>query len=259
MYQEERFIGILQHLQQKGRISTEEICELFEVSRDTARRDIVKLEEQGRILRTRGGAILPTLMKDVVDYHTRLHLESTGKHAIGKCAASLVQEGDYLFMEASTTVLQAAECLRTSQHVVVTNSMDIAGTLSAKNGFTVHLLGGVVHPKHRFIAGSRTIEMLRDYHADKLLLGTAALSAEGLSNPYEDEGHVHREMVERADQVIVLADHSKFGQRTFYRVAGLEQIDILITNKHPEERFAELLDKHGIHLIVATDKGEKHI
>ncbi|MCZ8518359.1 MULTISPECIES: DeoR/GlpR family DNA-binding transcription regulator [Paenibacillus] len=253
MYQEERLLAILQHMQHHHRISVEDICELFQVSRDTARRDIVKLEEQGQILRTRGGALLPTLNKDVPRFDDRLHSEKEVKEEIGRTAASLIQNGDYLFMDSSTTVLQAADRITSSDHVIVTNSIDIAGALSQRQGMTVHLLGGVVHPRHRFIYGPRTLEMLRDYQVDKLLIGTSGITESGLTNPYEEEGYVMKEMMRRADQIIVLADHTKFGQRQFYRIAGLEAIDILITDREPEASMKQALLEHDIHIILTNE------
>ena len=102
MFQEERLFSILEYLKSNKRISVDLICELYEVSRDTARRDMVKFEEQGSIVRTRGGAILPTLSKEVGNYDQRLQEESSSKLTIGKTAAALVQDGDYLMMDAST-------------------------------------------------------------------------------------------------------------------------------------------------------------
>ncbi|ULL14384.1 DeoR/GlpR transcriptional regulator [Paenibacillus sp. H1-7] len=257
MYQEERLIGILQHLEQHQRISIENICELFDVSRDTARRDIIKLEEQGSILRTRGGAILPTLTNKVANYSDRLSDEATtqSKKAIGRLAATLIHDGDYLLLDASTTVQSAAESISTQGHVVVTNSIDIAGILNRKEGIDVHLLGGKLHPEHRLIYGARALEMLKDYHVHKLLLGTCAITTDGLTNPYEEEGFLVREMMRRADQVILLADRTKFGKRQFNRISGLEQIDIIITDQEPNEEMKEALHRHEIDILIA--KGDE--
>jgi DeoR/GlpR family transcriptional regulator of sugar metabolism len=253
LYQEERLMGMLQYLQANHRISIETICGLFEVSRDTARRDIIKLEEQGQILRTRGGAILPTLPKTVANYMARLHDETTteSKKAIGRMAASLLHEGDYLLLDASTTVQSAAEQISTLDHVVVTNSIDIAGILGQKQRISIHLLGGILHAEHRFIYGARAIEMLGDYHVHKLLMGTCAITGEGITNPYEEEGYITKEMMRRADQVILLADHTKFGIKHFHRIAGLDRIDILITDLEPDDEMKEILIKHEISLMVA--------
>jgi DeoR/GlpR family transcriptional regulator of sugar metabolism len=256
LYQEERLIGIVEYLQKNHRISIENICELFDVSRDTARRDIIKLEEQGHILRTRGGALLPTLSRKVANYSERLHDETTthSKKAIGRLAASLLREGDYLLMDASTTVQSAAEQMRSQEHVVVTNSIDIAGILNQKEGISIHLLGGLLHPEHRFIYGARALDMLGDYHVHKLLMGTCAITEDGITNPYEEEGYITKEMMRRSDQVILLADHTKFGKKHFHRVAGLDRIDILITDLEPDDAMKETLSKHQINIMIA--KGE---
>jgi DeoR/GlpR family transcriptional regulator of sugar metabolism len=256
VYQEERLIEIIHYLENHKRISTENICELFDVSRDTARRDIIKLEEQGHILRTRGGAILPTLSKSVANYDDRLLDQSTteSKRAIGKLAASLLHDGEYLLLDASTTVQSAAEQIVTKGHVAVTNSIDIAGILNQKPGIAVHLLGGLLHQEHRFIYGSRAIEMLSDYHVHKLFMGICAITADGITTPNEEDGYVLKEMMRRADQVILLADHTKFGKRQFHRIAGLEKIDILITDKEPDERLKEALLLHEIDIMIT--KGE---
>ncbi|OXM84261.1 DeoR/GlpR family DNA-binding transcription regulator [Paenibacillus rigui] len=253
MYQEERLLGILQYLARHPRINIETICELFDVSRDTARRDMIKLEEQGSILRTRGGAILPTLSSEIANYGERLHDEATteAKKAIGRCAASLLHDGDYLLLNASTTVAGFAESIQTHGHVVVTNSIDIASTLTHKERVSVHLLGGQLHPEHRYIYGARALEMLREYHVHKLFLGTCGITPDGLMNLYEEEGFVVKEMMRRADQIIVLADHTKFGKRQFHRVAGLNQIDILITDQEPDEALKEALQDNEVDIRIA--------
>ncbi|WP_027417069.1 DeoR/GlpR family DNA-binding transcription regulator [Aneurinibacillus terranovensis] len=250
MYQEERLLAILQHIKQHHRVSVQEICHLFGVSRDTARRDIVKLEEQGAIVRTRGGAILPTLTKEINNYKERLLFESTGKRAIGRTAASLIKNGDYIIMDASTTVQFAAEYFCSENNVVVTNSIDIAGILTSKKQVSIHLLGGKLNSEHRHVCGAQTIAMLADYQVDKLFLGACGITAEGLSYPHEEDGNVKREMIKRADQVIVLADHSKFGKKLFYRVASLDDIDLIITDREPDGDIADILHQHEIEMMV---------
>lgn len=255
MFQEERLMLILRHLEQNRRISVEEICGKFGVSRDTARRDILRLEEQGAIMRTRGGAMLPSLSKRVDDYDTRLTSEAAGKRAIGRRCAALIRPGDYIIMDSSTTVQEAAAALAGEDNVVVTNSIDIAAILARKEGVAVHLIGGQLHPKHRFVYGAKAISMICDYQVDKALLGACGITADGLSNLYEEESFLIREIICRADQVIVLADHSKFGKRLFHRVAGLDSVDILITDREPEPDVREALARHEVELVIAEAEG----
>ncbi|MBA2943483.1 DeoR/GlpR transcriptional regulator [Paenibacillus sp. CGMCC 1.16610] len=251
MFQEERLISIIEYLKSNKRITVDLICELYDVSRDTARRDMVKLEEQGRIVRTRGGAILPTLSKEVGNYEQRLQSESSSKLTIGKTAAGLIQDGDYIMMDASTTVLHAASALSSKQNVVVTSSIEIAAILTRKDETTIHILGGVLDSKHHSVYGAKAIEMLNDYHVDKLLIGTCGITEEGLSAPNEEDSYLVRAMIQHADQVIVLADHSKFGKRLFHRVVGFESIDILVTDQDLSSEMREKLLASEVEIVLA--------
>ncbi|SEC68120.1 DeoR/GlpR family DNA-binding transcription regulator [Paenibacillus sp. GP183] len=252
IFQEERLIAIVKYLKNHKRISVEEICDLYEVSRDTARRDMVKLEESGHIIRTRGGAILPTLSKEVGNYEQRMKDESSSKLTIGRLAATLIQDGDYLLMDASTTVFHAAAAMQARHNIVVTSSIEIAAILTRKEDVTIHILGGLLDKKHHSVVGAKALEMLADYHVDKLFIGTCGITSEGLSAPNEEDGYLTREMMRRADQVIVLADHSKFGKRLFYRLADFQDIDILITDQEPIAEIKDLLMNCGVEIILAT-------
>ncbi|WNC17747.1 DeoR/GlpR family DNA-binding transcription regulator [Brevibacillus brevis] len=254
MFQEERLAAILQYLQEHQRISVQDVVERFGVSRDTARRDIVKLEEQGQILRTRGGAILPTLTKKSYSYRERMQLGLPEKRSIAAVAAGLVKDGDYLMLDASTTVQLSIESLQTTGHVIITSSLAAASSLAGREGFQVKLLGGDVHPEDQYVYGSRAIDNLSDFHVDKLFIGACGITPSGLVSPTEESGYVIKEMMKRADQVIVLADQSKFGKSMLYRVAGLQQIDIIVTDQRPNPEMMEALLQHEVELLVAEDR-----
>jgi len=254
MFQDERCLAILDHLKHHKRITAEDICELFGVSRDTARRDLVKLEEEGRIVRTRGGAMLPTLLRDVPGYSNRLAAATEEKRRIGAAAASIVMDGDYILMDASTTVQCVAEQLRAKDVSVVTNSIDIAGLLCDRE-VRVTMLGGSLNARHRFVYGQQAIEQLADYRVNKLFIGACGITADGIMNPYEEEGHLIREMMERAEQVILLADHTKFGRSMFYRVADVGAVDKIVTDRLPDAALRQAIEAQGVELIV-TDAEE---
>lgn len=251
MFQDERLVSILKYLEKNHRISVDEICEHFDVSRDTARRDIVKLEEQGKIIRTRGAAILPSLSKDTPNYEERMLSEIPSKMMIGKKAASMIMDGDYLFVDNSTTVRHAMEYLSTKNNVVVTNAIDTAGLLTRKENIRIHLLGGLMHNDQRFVYGAQATQMLAKYQVDKTFIGSCGISADGLTTPFEEESSLINEAMQRADQVIVLADHSKFEKRRFFRLAGFENIHTIVTDREPEPSIKELILDHGVELIVA--------
>ncbi|OYD07609.1 DeoR/GlpR family DNA-binding transcription regulator [Paludifilum halophilum] len=249
MYQEERMLAIMDHLKKHQRVSVQELCNLFNISRDTARRDLVRLDQEGAIIRTRGGAILPQLTKEVKGYKERLQAESIEKQEIGRLAASLVQDGDYLIMDASTTVQFAAAYLEAEEVVVVTNSIDIADILTEKEGVDIHLLGGHLHKKHRYVFGASTIEKLADFKVDKVFLGASGITEDGLFYPHEEDGYVIRRTLRCADQVIVLADATKFNRKLFHRVCDLEEIDQIVTDRHPPEEIMQVLREKNVDVM----------
>lgn len=250
MYQEERMLAILEFLKKHDRISVDQICSMYDVSRDTARRDLVKLEEQGVISRTRGGAVLPALKNRLQNYQDRLQVVSREKKEIGLLAAALVQDGENIIMDTSTTVQACAEYLQVKDCTVVTNSINQAEILSNKDGIDIHLLGGKINKEHRFLYGASTVEKLTEYHADKVFIGVGGIKDLGLAIAHEEDGMVKKTMIERADQVIVLADHTKFGKPFFYRFAGLAQVDVIVTDKRPDPEMMAILKENGVQLMI---------
>ncbi|UTR13828.1 DeoR/GlpR family DNA-binding transcription regulator [Salipaludibacillus sp. LMS25] len=253
MYQEERLAAIISHLKQSKRISVEQICTLFDVSRDTARRDLVKLEEERSIVRTRGGALLPSHV-EVKPYSSRLETVSEEKKKIGKLAASLIYEGDRVILDTSTTVQACAEQIANVNCTIITNSINQADVLSNKNKINIQLLGGTLEKDHRFLYGSSVVEKLSDYYADKAFLGVLGMSEEGLTIAHEEDGVVMRKMMQQAKQVIVLADHTKLGNTDFFKYAHLSEADLLITDKIPPKPFRQLLKQHNVELLTVDEE-----
>ncbi|EFM11126.1 transcriptional regulator, DeoR family [Paenibacillus curdlanolyticus YK9] len=258
MNQDERLKHILAHLKENGNIRIEQICENYSVSRDSARRDLVKLEEAQLIVRTHGGAILASPKLSTKPYEERL--DNLGaKKRIGRAAAALIQDGETLFLNASTTVQAAVEaCAGKDIYLTaVTNSIDTAAVLGKSPNAKVHLLGGQYNAWHRSVTGPQTVAMIRDFRAQTLLLGACAITPDGLSSPVLDETYVKREMIAMADRVIVLADSGKYQQSFLHHVCSLDKIDVLITDAEPPAAVKEVLVGNGVELIIALE-GESH-
>jgi len=254
MFQEERLAAIVSYLQEKQRIEVDEICGLLGISRDTARRDIIKLEQMGSIVRTRGGAILPPVSKDILNYDQRMQQDIPVKKTIGQLAATLIHDGDYLYMDASTTVRHAIEFMTSKNNQIVTNSIHTVEALAGKEGVRIHLLGGSVNNEHRFIYGPRAIEMLADYQIEKAFLGACGITADGLSTTFEEERYLIRNIIRKAEQVILVTDHTKFGKKLFHRVADLDEIDIIVTDRQPDTALRERLEACEIDIMVVGER-----
>ncbi|MFB6466944.1 DeoR/GlpR family DNA-binding transcription regulator [Cytobacillus sp. Hz8] len=256
MFQEERLFAIIKYLKENQRISVEQICSLLNVSRDTARRDLVKLEEEKSIVRTRGGAILPSSKHEIKTYSTRLKIVSEEKQIIGKKAASLIYPSDRVILDASTTVQACAEHMENVDCTVITNSINQAEILSINSKMNIQLLGGTLQKEHRFLYGSSVIKRLSQYYADKAFIGIIGISENGLTIAHEEDGFVKRKMMQQAKQVFALADHTKLGVTDFFCFAPLSEIDFLITDQTPADEFMEMLRKQNVELIIADQHEE---
>lgn len=250
MYQEERLIEILEHLEKNARISIDDICCLFDVSRDTARRDLVKLEETGSILRTRGGAILPLSSMKVKNYSARLMESSEDKKKIGAYAAQLITSGEKIILDTSTTVQFCAENISAEDCTIITNSITQADILSTKANLEVHLLGGKLHPEHKYVYGYTAIQMLENYFADIAFIGACGISTDGITLPDEGDGQVVRKMIAQAAKTVVLAEYGKFNKKGFFKCANLSEIDVIITNQMPDLSLKHILEENDVEIII---------
>ncbi|MBP2644043.1 MAG: glcR [Firmicutes bacterium] len=256
MSQYERLEKIMHYLRENKKISVDDICKLYHVSRDSARRDLVKLEDARLLLRVHGGAILPQSVQHVSRYEERLGNLSVKKR-IGQAAASLIVDGESILMDASTTVQAAAEALTAKDLVVLTNSIDIAGTLGKKDNCKVHILGGEFNAWYRNVTGIQTIDMLRNFRVQTLFLGVGGLTGDGLSSPVLEDAYLKREMVRNAERVVVLADHEKFQKNFLHYVCGIQEINILVTDNIPPQFIQEVLKRNNVQIIVA-EGGDNH-
>jgi DeoR/GlpR family transcriptional regulator of sugar metabolism len=229
LFKEERQKRILKILEKEQRVGVVGLSGRLKVSEETIRRDLKELERQGLALKTHGGAIRRVAAP--MTYETRLTHASQFKIAIGEAAAELVQEEESILIDSGTTALALANALRVNKLRVVTNSLDVAKVVSERPHYDMILVGGSWDPLHQFV-GREAVEQLSHYRVDKVFLGIPALDPRlGLTGPSEEEAAVKRAMLQVSQQIIGLADHTKFGQVMFAHVASASALDILVTDE----------------------------
>jgi DeoR/GlpR family transcriptional regulator of sugar metabolism len=255
IYQEQRLLKILDYLNEHHTMSVMDICNLLGVSRDTARRDIVRLVQEGVVIRTHGGVASPKLQKRIASYEDRLIDETDSKRKIGTLAAKLIQDRETVILDVSTTVQAVAEQIAAKNITAVTHSIDIVSILSGRADLQVYVLGGYLHAKNRLLYGPSVIEKLREMRADKAFIGATAIQADGLYYPFEEDAHVKKEMARRSDQVIVVADFTKFTNKSVYRL-DFDFVDILITDQEVPVEIEEVLDRKNITIIRCEENNK---
>ena len=248
----ERRDKIFRSITQKGRITVDELIDEFKVSGATVRRDLEFLERQNLIQRAHGGAISRSRVVFEPDYSEQMERFLEEKKRIGREASKLVKEGEAVFLEASTTVLQLAKCIKNRRNViVVTNSLDIAWELERNEGINLILTGGVLKRKTRALIGPLAEISFKQIHVDKAFVGVSALDiSHGITMATLEEAQTRKKIHQATNKIIVLSDHSKFGKQNFAYIAPVDPIDILISDKGMPEETKREMEKMGIEVRI---------
>ena len=253
MFAEERQRAILEQLRRKSKVTVEELTAHFNVSPPTIRTDLTRLEEQGYLRRTHGGAIAVGNTLFEPPFAERAIWRQNEKRKIAQAAAALVNEGETLLLDAGTTCYEIALHLKEYKKLtVVTNSLATAQTLSENEGIQTLLIGGVVQPARRATMGVLAARFLEPIRCDKAFVAFSGVSVEGGFSVIDfDAATVKRQMMKQARQVFAVVDSSKIGQTSFANVAAVSDVTQLITDSSitPEDKTA--LEEVGLRILIA--------
>lgn len=244
---------ILSRIEQAGKVTVEELAELLGVSTVTIRSDLTRLSESGLIHRTRGGATKPILQKVERPLEETRKILEAEKQRIGKKAATLVQDGDTIFIDVGSTCTALARALpSTLQHVtVVTNGLNIALELEQRQSITVVVTGGTVRKLQHSLVQPFGLEIIRNFRFDKAFIGCNGVSAGfGVSNKNLPEAEIKRLVCQNAHEVYVLADHEKIRVESTTLIAALSGVTALITDQKARKSDLAELEQAGLRLIV---------
>ena len=253
MLQPERFTRIQELLAQRHIVKVAELSSEMGVSENTIRRDLMALEEAGICFRTKGGAGLLQSSLSGAAFSRRLSRNRGNKHTIARKAAELVKSGDTVIIDTGTTALEAALALRDKEHItVITPSLEAAQVLAGLPDLTLIVAGGIVHGPSRSMTGSPAEEFFTSLHADLLFLSAKGVSLDkGLTDHTMVEASVKRRMIEAAEKIVLLADHSKLDRTALSPLAGIDVVHTLITDEDADPVFLEALRKRGIEVVKA--------
>ncbi|MBX0323538.1 DeoR/GlpR family DNA-binding transcription regulator [Halomicroarcula sp. F13] len=226
----ERKRTIVQLVTERDGCSVAVLADELEFSKATIRRDLRDLEAEGRIERSHGGAVPASSVGTERSYDQREVERLDAKQAIAARASDEIRDGQVVFFDAGTTTMEVARAAPDSGYVAATNMPELAMELSNRE-VEVKSTGGTLRARTKALVGPTAESFLERTNFDLLFLGTNALDAEaGLSTPNEDEAEVKRQMVEQAGRVVLVADSSKFGERSFVSFADLDDVDMVVTD-----------------------------
>ncbi|MCA9926412.1 MAG: DeoR/GlpR transcriptional regulator [Anaerolineales bacterium] len=257
MLMPERHNQIVEILSEKQTITVNELSEILDVSSVTVRNDLNQLAEQGRLMRTHGGAtIAGERVRQEYTFATRQNLHAGRKQAIGELAATLVRPMESILLDASTTSLAVGIAIKRQPDLVdltvVCTGVWTAMEMLGMPNINVMVAGGHLRTTTGSITGSIAHEMLRNFHIQKAFLGAWGLSlAEGLTDTNLQEVELKRCIVDRSRELIAVVDGSKFGQVGLASFAAVDKITHIVTdNTAPLDQIQAFRDR-GIEVLVA--------
>ena len=246
MRQGERIQKVRELFSKQEFVNFDDLCRLFDASKSSIRRDLMHLEGTGILRRVHGGAISLQTRDEVMDF-TRLsgslHEEKT---SIGKCASSLVEDGQTIIMGGGSTVVEVAKNLSNKSIQIVTNSIPVAQVFWDSKRVEVTLTGGYLYPRLGVQLGPICEKMLNNVSADLLIMGIRGITAAGISDSNSLIVESIAAMIRAARRVVIVADHSKFGRDAMMRVAPLSDIDEIITDSGLPAEFQKMLQDNGV-------------
>ncbi|WP_223648834.1 DeoR/GlpR family DNA-binding transcription regulator [Hymenobacter psoromatis] len=248
---------IVEKLLHTGTVTVDELAEQFDVSVATVRRDLVELEQRGRLRRTHGGAVpIEPLLYEPFRYNSSFHEQMdrnlAEKRRIGLAAAALIEPGETISLTAGTTTTQVTRSLRPGANVtVITNTVNVAMELSQRDDVRVFVAGGFLTGGWFSLVGAATAQALSQFFVDKVFIGVNGIDAQkGLTSLHPEEAAAIQVMLRQARRRIVVADHTKLGTVATALICPTAEVHQLITDSEATAAQLAPFREMGIEVLV---------
>ncbi|MRI34409.1 DeoR/GlpR family transcriptional regulator [Endozoicomonas sp. OPT23] len=242
---------ILEMIQQKGFVTIDELVAHFQVTPQTIRRDLNQLAADGSISRHHGGASFESSTVNT-SYNTRKIMNLEAKERIAEAVAKAIPDGASVFINIGTTTETIARALLNHNNLnIVTNNIHVASILSAKEDFTVIIASGEVRHRDGGIVGEATRDFIDQFQMDFGVIGISGIDDDGTLLDFDyREVRVAQSIINNSRQVLLAADHSKFGRNAMVRLGNIDQADDLFTDQTPSGDICNLLDEQQVKLHI---------
>jgi DeoR/GlpR family transcriptional regulator of sugar metabolism len=251
MLAETRRRRLLDLVTRQGYATLDELIRALDVSESTVRRDLEALDQAGAVKRTHGGAIYTGEVRSMPAFDDRTATAAAEKRAIGRAVAAMFQDGETVLLDGGTTTLEVARALVGRNLQVVTNSLPIAQLLASSQNTDLILLGGYVYPRTGVALGPLAIAAMQSIRVRTSILGAGGVVAEGIYNSNSLLVETERQMMDCAQDVMIVADHTKFGRLALARLCGLEDVDQIVADSGLPEQDRAMLEAAGVAVSIA--------
>lgn len=256
----ERRSQILAKLQQERRVLVSDLSQFYNVTEETIRRDLEKLEKEGVAKKTYGGAILNENFNVDLPYTVRKKSNVTNKQQIAEIIAEMIEDGDHIIMDASSTALYVAKRIKNKKNItLITNSIEIILELSDMTGWKILSTGGSLKEGSLSFVGYQAEDMIKKFHVDKAIISCKGVDIEnGFTDSNEMDAQVKKAILNSAKYKILAADSSKFNKISFTKIGDFSDIDTIVTDNPLEERWEKVLFSKGVDIIYSKQEGKDY-
>lgn len=249
----ERRNEILEKLQTDRRVVVSELSQIYDVSEETIRRDLEKLVNDGFAIKSYGGAVINENMNIDLPFNIRKNRNIVGKQHIAELISDMINDGDSIIMDASSTAVYIAKRLQEKGKknlTIITNSIEIVIELFDVQDWKIISTGGESRDGSFALVGHQTDRMLRCYHVDKTIISSKGIDVSaGITDSDDLHANNKRTMLKAAKEKILAIDSSKFDKIAFTEIGSLSDITTVITDKKPESRWLQEFEKIGVKCV----------
>lgn len=235
----------------QGFATLDELVRTLNVSESTVRRDLEALDHAGTVKRTHGGAVYSGEVRSMPAFDDRIGTAIAEKREIGRLAAALIEDEDSVLLDGGTTTLEVARALLGRRVQVVTNSLPIAQLLASSQQTDLILIGGYVYPRTGVAMGPLAVAGMQRIRVRKTIMGAGGIVADGVYNSNLMLVETERQMMACGQELVIVADSSKFGKLALARLCGLGEVQRLVTDAGLVESDRSMLEAAGVSVHVA--------
>ena len=247
----ERRRQILLKLETEGKVIVSELAKDFDVTEETIRRDLEKLDNEGLVSKTYGGAVSKQSSSLDLPFKVRKSVSVEEKQIISNLVSKLISDGERIMLDASSTAIYVVKKLKEKKNLtVITNSVEILLELADRPDFTVLSTGGSLKEGALSLTGSSAEKMISSYHVDTAICSCKGIDIDlGVTDSNEKDSLIKQAMFNSAERKILAVDSAKFNKKSFVKVSDMSNVDVLITDQKPDDEWCEFCKRNKIELV----------
>ncbi|MBE5852240.1 MAG: DeoR/GlpR transcriptional regulator [Lachnospiraceae bacterium] len=246
---------ILEKLQEEKRVVVSELSQIYGVSEETIRRDLDKLDKDGLAVKSYGGAVINENTSIDMPFNVRKKKNVTGKQKMAEIIADLIHDGAHIAIDASTTGVFIAKAIKNKERItIVTNSIEVLIELSDVSDWNIISSGGKLKEGYLALTGPQSVHGLSSYNVEMAIISGKGFDFErGLSDSSEEFAQPKQMMFKSAKTRIVAVDKTKFDKIAFSKIVDFSDMDIVVTDEKPDDRWLEMFQERGIKCLYPTN------